>query len=271
MMSDIELSDIILNLKELSENKEMNTDTKITLYNLASDYKITRYGDFKHFYVVKYQWSYIILSEELEPLLISSEISSTSTGHSYTWEVNETEDKPELLEVYLNNSQQLSDEAKKALKYKSLVPDGYVMTLLDSDTLDFVTYTNDILTYTLEKITDHDDFLISIQKYYGEDYDDEYGESSGYVFDTFEICMTNASDELGIPCMTWYNFNQHKVIGAYNVCFDYGQYKWCKLVGSATKWQRFKETGTGFEPCEIKNLPKELNSTNFEHYKEYLR
>ena len=264
MMNDIELSDIILNLKELSENKEMDTDTKITLYNLVSDHKITRYDDFKHFYVVKYQWSYVILSEELEPLLISSEISSTSTGHSYTWEVNEIEERPELLEVYLDSSQLISDEAKKALKYIDLIPDRYVMALLDSDTLDFV-------TYTLEKITDHDDFLISIQKFYTEDYDDEYGESSGYVFDTFEICMTNASDELGIPCMTWYNFNKHKVIGTYDDCFDYGQYKWCKLMGSATKWQRFKETVTGYVPCEIKNLPKELNSTNFEHYKEYLR
>lgn len=270
-MNDIELSDVILNLKELSENKEMNTDTKITLYNLASDHRITRYNDFEHFYVIKYQWCYIILSEELEPLLVTSEISSTSTGHSYTWEVNEIENKPELLEVYLDNSQQLSDEAKKALKYKSLVPDGYVMALLDLDTLNFITYTNDILDYTLERITDHGDFIISIQRFYEAGYDDEYGERSGYVFDNLEICMTTASDGLGIPCMTWYNFNQHKVIGTYNDCFDYGQYKWCKLVGSATWWQRFKETGTGYVPCEIKNLPKELNSINFEHYKEYLR
>lgn len=272
MMNGAELSEIIINLKELSANKEMDTDTKILLYNLGSDHKITRYVDCEHFYVVEYCYcNYIILTEELEPLLISSGISSTSFGQLYTGRVTLDEDMSELLEVYPGQSRGLTDEAKKALKYNCLITDENGIALLDSETLTFVNCINDELAYTLEKMTDNGDFFINIQSFYEEEYDEEYDETSGYTFGVAELCTTNISDELGIPCITWYNFDQHKILGQYSECFDYGYYKWCKVTKSATKWQRFRETETGFEPCEIRNLPKELNSKNLEQFKEYLR
>ena len=268
IMDNESLSSLIVRLKELSDNPALDLDTKILLYNMGTENRILKSEDNSSIYVIQLGSSnYILLNKDLEPLLVGIGILDFARESMYRNRGPVKNEEPKLLEVYVHPMNTLSDEAKAAIKYKSLINVRDDLALLDQDTADLITRIGCGFEYTLEKISNNSDYFIEILgDYYEEWYDDGAGnETYDYYYDD------SALEDFGIPRITWYNFNQHKVIQSYSERFEYGSDIWCKLANSETQWQRFTDTNTGFISLDIKQLPKKLNHNNFQHYKEYLR